>query len=132
VTLEEALETRGLADPRPLYRDMLRTLRQADAASYEEAVRRYEQELAPASDSEGERALDAWIDYGRWLAGRLTPGRVVAVDRSGQAENLPGDEAPSGALILYLPDKNNRRALALAVPSSPSPPQEAARELLVG
>lgn len=132
MTLDEALEARGLADPRPLYRDLLRQLRQADAAAYEEAVRRYEEELAAADESLGEPTLAAWLDYGSWLAGRLCPGRRVAVDRQGRARELEGDEIPEDALLLHLPDTRNRRALALAAPRDPSEPQDATLELLVG
>lgn len=132
MTLDEALEARGLADPRPLYRALLRQLREADAAAYEEAVRRYEEELAPADESRGERTLAAWLAYGSWLAGRLCPGRRVAVDRQGRARDLEGDEVPEGALLLHIPDTRKRRALALAAPRDPSGPQDATLELLAG
>ncbi|HKK08355.1 MAG TPA: hypothetical protein VKA44_05665 [Gemmatimonadota bacterium] len=132
MTFEETLEARGLADPRPLYRTMLRELKQADASVYEEAVRRYEEELAPADESRGESALRAWLAYGSWLAGRLAPGGRVTVDRVGRARELAGDEVPEGALLLHVPEKRNRRALALGIPRDPSPAQDATLELLVG
>jgi len=130
VSLEEALEARGLADPRALYRDLLRRLRQDDPAAYEEAVRRYERDLGGAAG--GERPVEAWIAYGRWLAERLCPGRDVAVDREGRARELAEGEVPEGALLLHLPEKRNVRALTLSLPVDPTPPQDATRELLVG
>lgn len=133
--LEEALEARGLTDPRPLYRDLLRQLRQADATAYEQAVRRYEEELGPSADeseADGGAAVGAWIGYGRWLADHLAPGRDVSVDREGRAAELGEDEVPPGALVLHLPDRRNRRALPLALPRDPSAAQSATLELLVG
>lgn len=133
MTLEEALEARGLSDPRPLCREILKQLRDSDAAAYREAVRRYEEELAPEEGGEGsgQARLAAWLDYGLWLARRLDPGRAVAVDDSGRA--VEADGPPSDApLLLHLPDKRSRRALVVAAPREPSPAQEATRELLAG
>ncbi len=131
MTLDEALEARGLADPRPLCREILRQLREQDPGAYRDAVRRYEAELAEGDEVAGEAGVTAWLEYGLWMAARLDPGRAVAVDAGGRAEDVesPPSDAP---LLLHLPRKRNRRALVIAAPLDPSPAQEATRELLVG
>ena len=131
MTLEQALEARGLADPRPLCREILKQLRDRDPDAYHEAVQRYENELASDGATEGEAGVAAWLDYGLWLAARLDPGRAVAVAPDGRAEETTG-APPDGPLLLHLPDKRNRRALVVAAPRDPSPAQEATRELLAG
>lgn len=120
-----------MADPRALYRDLLRRLREDDPDAYEEAVGRYERDLGEADGGDAD-PVEAWIGYGRWLAGRLYPGRDVAVDREGRARELAERRVPEGALLLHLPEKRNVRALTLFLPLDPTPPQEATRELLVG
>ena len=126
----EALAGRGLADVRPLYRELLRELKVQDPDGYREGVRRYEEEVQPAGRDD---PLGAWLAYGRWLADRLIEGRAVAVDPSGRARELdPGAPPPEGALLLHLPESTRRRALTLAEPEEPSEYQEAARELLCG
>lgn len=131
MTLEEAFEARGLADPRPMCRAILKQLRDADSAGYDDAVRRYEEELADRDEAAGEAGVTAWLEYGLWMAERLDPGKAVAVDPDGRAEEVaaPPSDAP---LLLHLPEKRNRRALLIAAPRDPSPAQEATRELLVG
>ncbi len=128
----EALAGRGLADVRPLYRELLKELKVRDPDGYREAVRRYEEEVGPAA-GEADDPVRPWIRYGRWLADRLIEGRAVAVDPSGRSEDLAeGAPPPEGALLLHLPESTRRRALELAVPAEPSEYQEAARELLCG
>jgi len=131
VTLEEALERREMADPRPLCRALLKTLRGRDAHAYEEAVRRYEEEVGSIDETAGERAARAWLEYGTWLGACLEPGRTVTVDREGRATELRGDP-PAGALVLRLPQDRRHRALVTAAPRDPSPAQGATRELLAG
>lgn len=82
-----ALEGRGLRDVRPLYRQLLKRLREEDAEAYREGVRRYEEELAPAMEGADE-PLREWLRYGAWLAARIAPGSVTAVDRTGRATDL--------------------------------------------
>lgn len=128
----EALAGRGLADVRPLYRELLKELKVRDPDGYREAVRRYEEEVGPRAAG-ADDPLRTWIAYGRWLADRLIDGRAVAVDPSGRARDLPdGGPPPEEALLLHLPDSTRRRALTLAAPAEPSEHQEAARELLCG
>ena len=131
MTLEEALEARGLSDPRPPCREILKQLRDRDPDAYREAVQRYENELSPNGEAQGEAGVAAWLDYGLWLAARLDPGRAVAVGPDGRAEDANG-VPPDGPLLLHLPQQRNRRALVIAVPLDPSPAQEATRELLAG
>ena len=122
--LEAALAEREQADPRPLYRELLRELRDEDPEGYEEAVARYQEEVEPAD------SLEAWVSYGRWLASRLTPGRAVVVDRSGRSREL-GDGPPAAAsLLLHLPESTSRRAIALLLPADPTEHQRETRELL--
>lgn len=89
------LEELGLADVRPLYRELLKRLREEDAEAYREAVRRYEEELAPAMEEEvtGDAGnpvepVRDWIRYGAWLAAHVAPGSLTAVDRTGRARPL--------------------------------------------
>lgn len=127
--LAAALADRDLEDPRPLYRDLLRELRSEDPGAYEEAVERYEREVAAA---EGDDPVAAWFGYGRWLASRLAPGRAVAVDRSGRSRESDAGAPPPACLLLHLPESTSRRAITLAVPSHPTEHQEETRELLGG
>lgn len=128
---EAALEETGLEDLRPLYRDLLRRMRDEAPTSYEEAVRRYREEVAPAAASEA-RPLPAWLRYGAWMARQIAPGRLVSVDRTGRATELDArpEQVPAGALVLHLPEERNVRALPLAVPASPSDAQQETQDLL--
>ena len=126
-----ALERLGLQDVRPLYRALLRQLKAEDPEAYGDAVRRYEDDVQPAVET-GDDPLGEWIGYGRWLAGRLAPGRDVAVDPTGRAEELGDGTPPAGALLLHLPDSTRRRAMELALPAEPTDYQVEARELLCG
>lgn len=145
---EAALDELGLEDVRPLYRDLLVRLKERDAGGYEEAVRRYREEVEPAV-ADATDPVRWWLRYGRWLADRLAPGTVVAVDGSGRSTELAleddgadavgagsaapeGSETavPAGALLLHVPDEDREPALPLAVPAEPTVHQEATRELL--
>jgi hypothetical protein len=127
----DALEERGLEDLRPLYRDLLRRMRDEAPTSYDEAVRRYREEVAPAAASEA-RPLRVWLRYGAWMARQIAPGRLVSVDRTGRATDLDAqpEEVPAGALVLHLPEERSVRALPLAVPASPSAAQQETQDLL--
>lgn len=126
-----ALERKGLADLKPLFRDLLRRMRDDAPASYEEAVRRYEEEVVPAAADE-EDPLRVWLRYGAWMAREIAPGRLVKVDRTGRATELEQGprEVPAEALVLHLPEERGMRALALALPASPSAAQEETQDLL--
>ena len=129
---EAALAEHGLADVRPLYRELLKELKVRDPDGYREAVRRYEEEVGPAAEA-ADDPVRPWLDYGRWLADTLIEGRAVAVDRTGRSRELAeGASPPEGALLLHLPESTRQRALELAVPAEPTDYQEAARELLCG
>lgn len=123
----ESLGSHSVADVRPRYRSLLQRLRGVDSDAYEEAVRRYEEELLPEAASDEGEPLSAWISYGMWLAERLQPGKVVAVGASGRAEEVE-DDPPLGLLLLHLPEDD--RAVVLAEPEEPTAHQSATRELL--
>lgn len=128
---EAALDQAGLADLRPLYRNLLLRLKGRDPEAFEEATRRYHGELVPALQSGNADPLREWLAYGRWLAQRLVPGEVVAVDPSGRARPLPPSDLPKPAeLLLHLPHEDRTPALALALPREPTVPQQVTAELL--
>ena len=64
--LEAALTAAGLEDSRPALRARLKLLRERDAAAFEQAVRRYEDEIVPAL-AEATSPLDAWLEYAKLL-----------------------------------------------------------------
>lgn len=124
-----ALERHGVQDVQPLYRKLLVRLRSSDPEAYETAVARYEQSVVPGAEREKKDPVRLWVRYGIWLANRLQPGRVVAVDESGRSEPVVG-EPPLGPLLLHLPDEARAPAVPLAVPAHPSRPQSVTVELL--
>lgn len=152
---ERAVDRRETLDLRPACRQLLKRLRQVDESDYEAAVRRYQEELLPAIASGGEDPVQAWTRYGRWLADRLTPGELVAVDATGRGHWLAsggpggargsgaergsgggrsprpgaGDPAPD-AMLLHFPEDRKRKALLLSTPEEPSEHQVEVRELL--
>ena len=80
--------------------------------------------------AEGEDPVGAWIEYGRYLADLVSPGRAVAIDALGRADAW----APAGGgplLVLHLPDDRTGAAQALVAPLEPTPAQRAAHDLLV-
>jgi hypothetical protein len=127
--LDSALVARGLADPRETYRGRLRALREASPELFATALRHYEEVVLPDL-AEGEDPVGAWIEYGRYLADLVSPGRAVAIDALGRADAW----APAGAgplLVLHLPDDRTGAAQALVAPLEPTPAQRAAHDLLV-
>ena len=128
---ERALAEADVADPRPLYRDLLRRLREVDPDGFREAAEHYESELVPAIAKRGASPVVAWLAYGAGIAARLGPGRLVAIDVTGRARSLEEGAPPPGSVVLHLPD-DGTRALALLLPRTPSEPQEATVELLEG
>lgn len=128
---EAALAERGLADLRPPCRALLKRVRESDPEFYDEAVDRYERELVPRAAG-GDDPVGEWFRYGRWLAARLAPGEATAVDASGRATPLEGDDPPPDALVLHLPENQRERAIVLSAPDELSEHQEETRELLCG
>ena len=129
---DEALESAGLADMRPAYRRLLVRLKGVDPAAFEEASRRYRDELEPAIAGGDIDPITAWLGYGVWLAGLFADGRVLAIDATGRARPLDPATAPdAGTMVLHIPDDDRAPATLLAVPSAPSEPQRETAELLV-
>jgi len=128
---EQALAEAGFADPRPLYRDLLRRLREVDPEGFRVAADHYEAELLPAIAERGVDPVEAWLAYGGEIARRLAPGRLVAVNPTGRARPVGSAAPPAGALVLHLPEDGSR-ALLLLAPRDPSEAQEATTTLLAG
>lgn len=128
---ERALAEAGFADPRPLYRDLLRRLREADPDGFRDAAAHYEAELLPAIAERDADPVEAWLAYGAGIAERLAPGEVVAVDPTGRARPAGAGAPAPGALVLHLPNDGSR-ALLLLAPREPSEPQDATVALLAG
>jgi len=130
---DEALRSAAITDPRPTYRALLRDLKATDLEGFEQATRKYRTELVPSVAEEQSDPLTAWLEYGRWIAQRARPGKVVAIDGSGRARPAPADAAPDGdALLLHVPGDARARAIALATPLEPTDSQRVTVELLVG
>ena len=129
--LERACEERGLADPRPTYRKLLKRLASEDRNAYREAVRHFEEELVPAVAAGDADPAAAWIRYGLRLVARVADGEARAVDESGRSEPVEDpDDPPVGPLLLWLPSSAGDRALVMARPEELSEPQQATVELL--
>jgi hypothetical protein len=127
--LEAALRERELADPREGYRARLRALRDTDAERFAQALRHYESAVLPGLAGEAD-PVDVWVEYGRFLAGMLAPGRTITVDRTGLATPYE-PPLPAEAMILHLPDDRSASVTPLATPIQMSPPQRATYDLLV-
>jgi hypothetical protein len=127
--LEAALAAAGLEDSRPALRARLKLLRQRDEQAFEEAVRRYEQEVLPALATSG-APLDVWLEYARALGELSGSGDFVAIDATGRASSWEPPYSP-GTLVLHLPDDHTVPALPAAVPLEPTAAQQAASGLLV-
>lgn len=127
--LAEALEAAGLADARPVYRQVLRHLRETHPEAFERALRHYEAEVLPALGGEAE-PVATWIAYGAWLAGLTAGGRVMAVRGDGRAaEYAPPYTA--GDLVLHVPESAADPVVPLMRSAAPSAAQQATYDLLV-
>lgn len=126
---EVAFKAGGYADMRPVYRAILKRLKQKDAVLFDEATARYQETLEPALADRATDPVTAWVEYGAWLAGKLTTGRLVRLDESGFATSSEAAAEP-GQMLLYLPDEKGESAIPLLRPAEPSPAQQAAVELL--
>ncbi|HSH46361.1 MAG TPA: hypothetical protein VK966_11010 [Longimicrobiales bacterium] len=127
--LDAALTRSPHRDPRPGLRAVLKALRGRDPATFEEAIRHFEETLIPAVAGEAD-PLGAWLEYARVLARLAGEGRAVAVDGFGRAKPAPDGPAPD-ALVLHLPDDAGAPAVPLQYPRETTPAQEASIELLV-
>ena len=127
--LEAALTAAGLEDSRPALRARLKLLRERDAAAFEQAVRRYEDDIVPAL-AESTSPLDAWLEYAKLLGELTGRGEFVAIDETGLASAWAPPYRP-GTMVLHLPGDATLPALPAAVPVAPSAPQQAARGLLL-
>ncbi len=125
----DAIAERGLADLRPACRALLRRLKTTAPDRYAEGVQRYEEDLVPAVAGGSVDPVDAWLEYGTWLAGQLSAGRAVGIDPTGRSTPLSGP-LPAGWMALYLPDKDQQPAVLLAAPARLTPPQDTTRALL--
>lgn len=128
----EAFERAGLEDMRPACRALLVSLRRIDSGAFEEASRRYRESVEPAIANGEADPVTAWLEYGRWLASRVAPGHLVAVDGTGLARPLePGAATAPGDLVLHLPDDHRAPPVALAGPREPSESQRITSDLLL-
>jgi len=127
--LEQALADAGARDPREFYREQLRALKQHAPEGYEGAVRYYRETLIPSVVGGAIPPLDAWTEYGRYLAEALAPGRAVSIDATGRAHPYEGPKP--GGLVLHLPGDHGGRALLVALPPELSPAQKASYDVLV-
>jgi len=127
--LEAALAAAGLEDSRPALRARLKLLRERDAGAFEQAVRRYEDEIVPAL-AVSMSPLDDWLEYAKLLGELSGSGEFVAIDETGLASDWAPPYRP-GTLVLHLPGDPALPALPAAVPVVPTAPQQAARELLL-
>lgn len=127
--LERALDARGLRDPRAYYRELLKKLKVKDSEAYGTAVAYHEERLREGLDREDVDAVEEWVEYGRYLAELLAPGRTWSVDPTGLAEPYRRPAA-ADSLILHLPDRAGDRGLVLSAPKSLTPPQKATYDLL--
>jgi hypothetical protein len=127
--LERALDARGLRDPRGYYRELLKKLKAKDSQAYGSAVAYHDERLRAGLDREDVDAVEEWVEYGRYLANLLAPGRTWSVDPTGLAEPYCAPPA-ADALVLHLPDAAGERGLVLSAPKSLTPPQKATYDLL--
>jgi hypothetical protein len=128
---DAALAKSGFADMRPVYRTLLRRLKESDPEGFREATGRYEATVTPALAAAGSDPITVWTGYGVWLARRLGPGRFVHLDASGLAAAADEPVAVSGRVLLYLPEAEKEPAVSLARPAEPTAAQLAALKLLV-
>lgn len=129
--LERALEERGLADPRPRYRELLKRLADEDREAYRDAVRHFKEELVPGVAGGDADPAAAWVRYGLRLAPDLTDGEAVGVDPTGRARAVDdASDPPVDRLLLWVPDDAGEPALVLTRPADLSDPQAATVELL--
>jgi hypothetical protein len=120
----------GAPDPRELHRDRLRKLKEINRPAYESAVRYFEKTLIPEIAVRGADPLDAWLEYGRYLASLFAEGQTVQIDRTGRSYlfRLP---IPNDHLVLHIPTSVREPALAVRLPREMSEAQQTTYDLLV-
>ena len=126
----EALRRTGARDPRDFYRDRLRLLRAREEELFQRGVQYYEGRLIPATAQEHSDPLAEWMEYGRFLAELMAPGRTVQIDPTGRAQPY-APPVPIDQLVLHLPNSARERALVVGLPPELSPAQRASFDLLV-
>lgn len=130
-TLESRLEATKSQDPRPQYRELLRLLKERDPAQFDVLRQHYAREVEEALAKQDRDPLGLWLDYGLVLAEAMVgPGTAMEINDAGVAIPLEGSPKP-GSLTLFLPEGRGSRALAVAVPATPTLAQEATLDLLV-
>ena len=122
----QAIVKHGLEDVQPRYRQFLLELKARDPTAYEGAVARYKTHV---EKSDPNSILNAWIDYGPWLAAELAPGELVTIDQKGRSRLVEG-ENPLEALLIQVPQDKRQRALLVALPTKASPAQQETVALL--
>ena len=127
--LTEALAAGGLDDTRPVYRQVLRRLRERHPDAFERALRHYDEEVLPALAGTA-APVETWIEYGAWLAGLTAEGRVVSVRADGRASDYRPPYAV-GELVLHVPESAADPVLLLMRSATPSAAQQATYDLLV-
>jgi len=127
---EAALAQSGGRDPREFYRERLRELKDANPASYQEAVAFYTNELVPAVAAGSVDPLAAWLDYGVRLCEWCAPGEPVEIDPTGVRNPLSASTPPD-RLVLHIPGEKRTRALLVGLPAELTPAQRATFDLLV-
>ena len=126
--LAEAAAALGLADPRPPYRDRLRHLRETHPEAFERAVTHYERAVLPAMADHD--PLDAWLEYGRFLAGLTADGALTTIDATGRAHNYSAP-LPPRSLVLFIPQDTSEPVFIAAQPAECTAPQRGTIDLLV-
>jgi hypothetical protein len=126
--LAEAATALQLSDPRGPLRDRLKQLRESHPEVFARAVAHYEETVLPALA--GGDAMEAWLEYGRWLGQLTANGRLTAIDRTGRASTCRAP-LPPATLVLYLPEDTAVPAFVAAAPLDPTAAQAATVELLV-
>ena len=126
----EALRRTGARDPRDFYRDRLRLLRAREEELFRRGVQYYEEQLIPNTAEESSDPLTEWMEYGRFLAELMAPGRTVQIDQTGRAQPY-APPTPIDQLVLHLPNSTRERALVVGLPPELSAAQRASFDLLV-
>lgn len=127
---QAALEQTGARDPREFYRKRLRDLKAQDPDAFRRAVEYHDSRLVPSVAAEGSDPLREWLEYGRFLATLVAPGRTVQIDPTGRASEYAPPVA-ADHLVLHLPTDTRQPALAVGLPPKLSPAQHATYALLV-
>jgi len=127
--LTEALAAAGLADTRPVYRQVLRRLRETHPSAFEKALRHYDEFVLPSLGGAAD-PVETWIAYGAWLAELTAEGRVMTVRANGRAVEYRPPYA-AGDLVLHVPESAADPVLPLMQSAAPSPAQQATYDLLV-